>query len=159
MALGLIGCEDQQQTQAEIAEVPVKVEHHYSLKDGYEYGYEQAISQDAADSGQAASTLLMFKYAGTKDGVYQAYTKEASGAISVLQCNNPCDFLKIMVFYDGEHLKTERMKATEGTIGWSVISDAINGQLEQYVGENKSTGQKLNVWFTEKDGLITKPLN
>ena len=45
------------------------------MKDGYEYGYEQAISQDAADSGQVATSLLMFKFVGEKDGNYQVFSK------------------------------------------------------------------------------------
>lgn len=161
VVLALTGCsdnssmpKDEQKPVAEIVQESPKIDHYYAMKDGYEYGYEQAISQDAENSGQGASTLVMFKYAGEKDGVYQAYMKEATGAVTTLQCNNPCEFIKINVFFNGEHIKTERMKATEGTIGWLVMADAINGKLEQYVGMNKQTGKKVNVWFTEQDGMV-----
>ena len=64
------------------------------MKDGYEYGYEQAISQDAADSGQVATSLLMFKFVGEKDGNYQVFSKNAGDVITLLQCSNPCEYIK-----------------------------------------------------------------
>lgn len=137
--------------QAEIAPAPVKIDHYYSMKDGHEYGYELAVSQDASNAGQVAETLIMFKFAGEKDGAYQAYTKESTGAISVVQCNNPCDFMKVMVFFNGEHIKTDRLKATEGSIGWLVMADAINGKMQQYVGDKN--GKKVHVWFAEQGGM------
>lgn len=160
-ALILTGCDNNASAPKPAAEIALetpKIDHYYALKDGTEYGYEQAVSVDSANAGQAASTLLMFKYAGEKDGVYQAYAKESTGAITALECNNPCEFIKINVFYNGEHLKTERMKATEGTIGWSVMADAINGKLEQHVAKHKKTGQKAHVWFSEHDGMVVTPI-
>lgn len=164
--LFLVGCDSGQNTQqvsveeaptAEIAQSTPKVDHWYSMKDGYEYGYEQGISQDQQNAGQGAATLMMFKYAGQKDGMYQAYSKDAaSGAIVVAQCSNPCDFIKLMTFFQGEHLKTDRMKATEGTIGWLVMADAINGKLEQYVMDKN--GKKAHVWFDEQKGVISTPV-
>lgn len=157
--LGLTACNQEPQgaivvpEQAEIAPEPIKIDHYYSMKDGYEYGYEQAISQDSADAGQVASTLAMFKYSGQKDGVYQTYTKNVSGVITSLQCNNPCDFIKVMTFLNGQHLTTERLKATEGSIGWTVMADAINGQLEAFVQEKN--GKSFSVWFDEEKGLQT----
>lgn len=128
---------------------PIK-DHEYSLKDGVEYGYERAISENEANQGKAASELLMAKYAGEKDGAYQAYIKQGQ-VIAVFQCGNPCEFIKIMTFMDGEHINTERMRATEGTIGWSIMADAINGKLRPYVGDRN--GRKFNVWFDEKKGI------
>ena len=76
----------------------------------------------------------------------------------MLQCNNPCDFIKVMVFLDGEHIKTERVKAVAGSIGWTVMSDAINGRLEQYIQMNKQTNKKVNVWFAEQEGMEATPI-
>ncbi len=145
------------EAQAEIAPETPKVDHWYSMKDGYEYGYEQAVSQDQANAGQVGSTLMMFKYAGQKDGIYQVYsTDSTTGAMTVAQCSNPCDFMKVMVFFQGEHIKTERLKAQEGMVGWYVMSDAINGKLEQYVGARN--GKKVHVWFDEQSGLTSTPI-
>ena len=132
-----------------VPEMP-KIDHYYSMKDGYEYGYEQAISQDAADSGQVATSLLMFKFVGEKDGNYQVFSKNAGDVITLLQCSNPCEYIKVMTFLGNEHLTTERVKAVEGSIGWSVLSDAINGKLEKYIA-NKND-KKFTIWFDEKVG-------
>ncbi len=142
--------------QAEIAPAPVQIDHYYSMKDGFEYGYEQGISVDSTNAGQLASTLLMFKFAGEKDGVYQAYTKNSMGAFDVIQCTNPCDYLKEMIFFNGAHIKTERIKAVEGSIGWTVMADAINGDMDRYVGQQN--GKKVNVWFTEQGGMQGTPI-
>lgn len=152
----LNGCGNKESAQAKIIEPAPKLDHGYSMKDGYEYGYEQAISADQQNAGQAATTLMMFKYVGQKNGMHQAYSKGADGAITVAQCSNPCDFIKVMVFYQGEYLRTERMKATDGTVGWMVMADAINGKLEQYVADRN--GKKMHIWFDEKNGVITTPV-
>lgn len=156
LSLALAGCGNGQQTSA-IPEKPAQVvppmpvkDHEYSLKDGVEYGYERAVSAEEANQGKAASQLLMVRYAGTKGGDYQAYIKDGL-VIAVFQCSNPCEFIKIMTYLDGEHVKTERMRATEGTVGWSVMADAINGKLQPYVGERN--GRKFNVWFDERKGV------
>jgi hypothetical protein len=153
------GCGQQSTSQPEKAEiVPVEPlpDHYYSMKDGLEYGYEPAVSEDAQKAGQLASTLLMFKFAGERDGVYQIYTKDGYST-TVAECSNPCDFIKIMVFAkDVGHVKTERMRATEGTIVWLAISDAINNKLEQFV--NEKNGKKFTVWWDEKKGLQTTHL-
>ena len=165
LLMALTGCGQQQPAAvsqekpvAEVApEAPV-IDHYYSMKDGYEYGYEMSVSQDDANAGQVASKLLMFKYAGQKDNIYQVFSKDQSGAYDVIQCENPCKFFKEMIFYDGRLIKVERMSATEGSLGWSVLSDAINNKLEQYIGKNKSTGQKVNLWFDEENGMTATPI-
>lgn len=55
-------------------------------------------------------------------------------------------------------VKVERFSATEGALGSSVLSDAINDKLEQYIGKNKSTGEKVNLWFDEENGMIATPI-
>ena len=162
----LAGCDSGQNTQqasagenppAEIAPAAPKIDHWYSMKDGYQYGYEQGISQNQQNAGQVAAPLAMFKYAGQKDGKYQTYMQDdASGAIVVAECSNPCDFMKTMTFLQGELVKTDHMKAAEGSIGWEVMADAINGKLEQYVANNH--GKKMHVWFDEHKGIITTPI-
>ena len=153
ISLALTGCNQGSpavttEKEAEIAPQTV-LDHYYSLKDGYDYGYEQGLSEEAIQQGQAATSLLMFKYAGQKNGIYQVYSKD-SDVSTVIECSNPCDFMKIMVFAKGiGHIKTERMRATNGTIGWSVIADAINGKLEQFQGAKND--KKFTVWFDEKD--------
>lgn len=162
MVLALAGCGEKAGTAAvssepAAAEVvqPVKAEHYYSMKDGFEYGYEKALSQNDIESGKASSELLFFKYAGERNGIYQAYLKDGQ-IITTLECANPCEFLKVMVFADGEFYSKERMRATEGVLGWHVMADAINGYMEQYIA--KKDGKQFNIWFSEESGLERVPL-
>lgn len=135
---------------------PVKT-HNYSLRDGFEYGYERAVSPEQQQKGQLASALMMAKFAGQRDGKYQAYSKDADqiGSVVVLECSNPCEFMKVMVFVEGGHVSTQRLRVAPGIIGWMILEDAINGELEQYVAERD--GRKFTVWFDEKKGLVTTP--
>ena len=148
--------EKQPSQAAEIAPQVAQIDHYYSMKDGFEYGYEAAISQDAAAAGQVAAKLMMFKYAGNKEGKYQVYSKEGATAL-VAECGNPCDYIKIMTFFQGEHVNTDRLRATEGNIATMVIMDAINGKMEQFIAEKN--GKKATVWFDEKLGVKATPID
>lgn len=164
VTLGLAGCVEKIETPsaavkaepvAEIVPPAPSKDHLYSIKDGYEYGYERAVSTNESNDGQQASQLVMVKYAGTQQGKYQAFMKE--GAIVVaIECSNPCEFIKTMMFDHGNHYKTERMRAVEGTVGWLIMADAINGQLEPYVAVRN--GKKVHVWFDEKRGMVATPI-
>lgn len=161
VGLALAGCGKESQIQAAdtahaVAPAPIK-DHNYSLKDGFEYGYERDVTIEEANNGKAASSLLMTRFAGQHDGKYQVYMKadQVPGTIVVAECTNPCEFMKSMVFYQGEHQSTERIRVAPGIIGWMMLEDAINDKLEQFVLDNN--GKKYNVWFDEKKG-ITKSL-
>lgn len=165
MVMALAGCGDQAGTKgissqpAEVQEAevvqPVKAEHQYSVEDGGEYGYERGVSQNDQESGTAANSLLMFRYAGQHDGKYQAYHKDGSVVIA-MECGNPCDFIKVMTFYDGELIKKEMLRATGGMIGWSVMADAINGFLKPYVAGKQ--GKEYQLTFDEKRGIQKVPV-
>lgn len=137
----------QEPAPAEIQQAPSKPDHNYAMKDGLEYGYEPALSADAQNAGQAASKLMMFKYAGEKDGKHQVYFKDGPNLI-VAECSNPCDFVKTMQFFQQAHIKTERLRAAPELLIWLVLEDAMNGKLEQY--HPTRDGKKYNVWFTEE---------
>ena len=87
MALLLIaGCSQQNSTStaasqpaisdASAASEAVVEKHNYVVKDGLEYGYESELSQNDKDQGKVANTVLMFRFAGEKDGRYQVYIKQ-----------------------------------------------------------------------------------
>lgn len=160
----LIGCGQQNDTKqgsvepAKIAQAePVKT-HNYSLRDGFEYGYEQALSNDDINRGQVAQSIVMAKYAGTRDGKYQIYILNPAvpGSATVAECTNPCEFMKVMSFFQGKFVSVERLRVVPGILGWMILQDAINGDLEQYFGEKK--GQKFSLWFDEKKGLVVTPV-
>ncbi|MFC3874855.1 hypothetical protein [Neisseria musculi] len=122
-------------------------DHFYSLQDGQEYGYESAISQDQANAGQAASNIIMIRFAGEKDGKYQIYGKE-NQVYSVFECDKNCQFIKSMVFVDNQLIRKEMLKGGNDSVASFAFMDAINGKLEKSVEESK--GKKYHIWFTEK---------
>jgi hypothetical protein len=133
-------------------EPPPAITHNYTLKDGQEYGYELALTQADKDEGRAASPILMFKYSGDKGNTVQVYQNK-DGVTSVIECELPCEFMKIMIFSDGlGHISTDRMRRTAGTVGEQVTTDALNGELDQY--ELEKNGKKYNVWWDEKRGPV-----
>jgi hypothetical protein len=142
--------------EAKPAEQPA-AEHFYSLKEGNEYGYEHAISDDEQNKGQAAARLTMFKFAGVQDGRYQVYTKNKS-VIQVIECDKECKFIKVMTFVNGNHMQTERIAGGNGSIASSVMQDAINGRLERAVTTSKTDGSRKYVWFSEDNGISYTPV-
>ncbi len=142
--------------QAKIAPEPPRIDHYYSMQDGLEYGYEAAISQDAANAGQVATKLMMFRYAGSQGAKHQVYSKDGATVLAI-ECSNPCDFIKMMTFFQGEHVSTDRIRATEGNLATMVIMDAVNGKLERFFTEKD--GKKVAFWFDEKSGPQRIPVD
>lgn len=128
--------------------------HYYSLQDGFAYGYEQALSQEDIDKELKANPLIMFKYTGEKDGVYQVYSKDNQlNYITVVECKHPCEFIKVSVHVQGvKKPKVEHVKFTEGTIAWSVLNDAIAGNLEPVTIERN--GVKNRIWLNDDGQLL-----
>lgn len=142
------------QTPEPIIATPPARTHNYALRDGYEYGYERPPSQEEINKGQATTALSMVKYAGVSNGNHQAYMHDkASNAVVVVECAKPCEFMKVMIFArpNGPAISTDRMRASPGVLGAMIIEDAINGELEQFIGERD--GRKYTVQFNEKSGL------
>jgi hypothetical protein len=161
LMLGLVGCGNKDKAGAPpvAAEMPAQlvppkpvIDHYYVMHDGAEYGYESAISDNAKSNGQIAAKLLMLRYAGSRDGKYQVYTTE-KGITTSMECENPCEYIKVMVFSNDTHLQTERIRATEGALGWYVMQDAINGKLNQSMWRSNDKKVTKNIWFSEKGGM------
>ena len=136
-----------QEAQAPVQEKPATKAHGYGIKDGNEYGYESAISEDDAKAGQVANKVMMMRYSGEKDGKYQVHSKDGSATL-VLECDKQCDYIKTMVFVDNQMMQKEMLKGGNGSIASIALADAINGQLEPYVEESK--GKKYHIWYSEK---------
>ena len=135
------------EAQAPAQENPANRAHGYAIKDGMEYGYETAISDDDAKAGQVANKVMMMRYAGEKDGKYQVHAKDGA-ATTVIECDKQCDYIKTMAFVDNQLVQKEMMKGGNGSIASIALADAINGQLEPFIEESK--GKKYHVWYTEK---------
>ncbi len=159
VVLGMAGCGDESASGSANAEsvaemvAPKPAVHFYVVADGGEYGYEQGVSQSDMDNGKMANSLMMFRYAGEHDGKHQVYSKDAL-AITVIECSDPCEFMKVMTFAGTVFIRKELVRATEGTIGWGVMTDAINGFLQVH----KTKDGKSHPWFDEKKGIHFIPL-
>lgn len=155
----VLGCSDGQsvasaknEVKTEAAQVK-KREHNYEVRDGMDYGYSAAISQDAQQSGQVAPKILMFKYAGQRDGKYQVHTSDGL-RFTAIECSSPCEVVKVMTFVDKDYLRdtvhVERIKNQPGSLANLVMDDALNGRLNNYGMERGK--QKYQVWVDEKQG-------
>lgn len=170
--LSLIGCGDGAENTTQIktstavqpgtpkpkteAKIPASKDHQYSMRDGKEYGYETELSQQDKANGIGANSLTMVRYAGFRNGKYQAFSY-TDGIYSVLECEYPCEYMKVMTFSKGQHIHTERMKVYEGVIGWSIMQDAMHGKLEQSIQISQDKKKRNTLWFSEENGIELIP--
>jgi hypothetical protein len=151
--LGLTACGQSTTPQAATPAAPAeppKPQHHYVLKEGMQYGYESGISNTAAKDGQVASKIMMVRFAGEQDGRLQAFAQEKD-VYTVLECERPCEFVKLMTFFGSRNIKTERIRANPGSVANAVMADAMAGELER--STLKGT-PPFTVWFDEHRGMI-----
>ena len=131
-------------------------DHHYVLKDGFQYGYEPGTSIEDAAQGKLSNEILMFKYAGQREGKFQVFYPYSKTHVTAMECDKPCEFIKIIDVDAYNGITTSHLRATEGSIGYGVMQDAISGKLNQFILEEK--GKKLSVWFDTKSGMKTIPV-
>lgn len=141
-----------------VAQTPARG-HHYDLKEGVDYGYTAAQSQP----GQVGNMILMFNYAGQRDGKHQVHTRQA-GVVSAYECAAPCDIIKVMSVVDIQGLRrnvdVQRIRAVPNMIGAMALADAIAGRLErtvEYIDGTKQ-GRHAEVWIDEQKGLTRTTL-
>ena len=111
---------------------------------GGEYGYEQQLSQNQIDAGQASASLVIVRYLGNKRrGVYQAEILNGYFTV-VLSCPSPCHFITMREYYrdlygtpfqrnmSTQLIRKEVVPATNGMLATLIMQDAMNGQLRIY---------------------------
>lgn len=113
------------------------IPHNYVLEDDGQYGYERPVSDTDAQAGTVQNPLVMMRYLGEKNGAFTA-SMPIPGGSARISCKLPCDFIKIQGIYEGHVTATEIMPAA-GTLGESVMSDAIAGNLKVYVKPQSHT--------------------
>ena len=123
--------------------VPEQPKHFYVIKDGIEYGYEQALSDQDRNQGRAANTLLMFNYLGKKGDAYQVMIRDGE-VRTVAECSMPCEYARVYTFLDTKFLKKETMKIGPQVIVAAVFADAMKGNLQQMTGMRD--GVKTTFW-------------
>lgn len=132
--------------------IPAIPDHFYAIKDGNEYGYEKAISEEDRKKGQVAADVLMFNYLGEKDGAYQVMLKEGDQR-TVAECTAPCEFTKIYTFSGTQFIQKKMMKLTPETILSSVLHDAMNGKLDVLSGMQQD--RMVSFWVDGTNQKLT----
>lgn len=117
---------------------PPAPKHLYAIKDGLEYGYEQALSEQDRNQGRVTKSLLMFSYLGKKGGAYQVMLKD-DNVRTVAECALPCEYAKVYTFVDVTFIKKETIPINPSALLAGVFADAISGQLEQMQGLRDGT--------------------
>lgn len=101
------------------------------MEENGEYGYESGISEDEQKAGQVASKITMVRYRGIMKG-YHTLTSTKNGITTTLRCKDPCEFAKVSNSAGSITSDPETMRLGEGSLGWAMAQDAINGQLKVY---------------------------
>lgn len=142
MTVLLTACGDQAPKATAVAEAPSAApavpKHVYAIKDGFEYGYEQALSDQDRSQGRVTKSLLMFSYLGKKGGAYQVMLKE-DDVRTVAECALPCEYAKVYTFVDVTFIKKETIPINPSALLAGVFADAITGKLEQMQGLRDGT--------------------
>lgn len=157
LALALVGCSDQQDakhvnaTPEMVAAAnpgpektyvppvyvpPAKPSHFYSMEEDGEYGYEPGLSENDEKEGTKVKALIMVRYLGNSNDAYTIQVSDGSFR-QVISCKTPCEFVKNRAYIEGGLVKTETMRAAEGSIVWEVMQDAQNGELQPYKPRKK----------------------
>lgn len=118
------------------AAASAKPMHFYTMREGTEYGYEQAISDDEKRSGVSSKPLLLAHYLGKKDGEVTVIVATNNYDYSYVSCRHPCEFLHIKEFNRGMFAGEERLKNTFGSVIYDIMQDAMSGQLKLYAPAN-----------------------
>lgn len=130
-------------------EEPALPTHYYSVYMDGEYGYQPEISENQAKDGQVGAALIMLRYLGEKNGIYQIFSKQNESLMSVMECKKPCEYIKVHQIVKGLGVvKTEVIQAAPSSIGKLAFDDAMNGQLEQFV--KVEGNKKYTVWLDDK---------
>lgn len=116
---------------------PEKVapDHYYALRDGFEYGYEQALSEDDKNAGTQASPLMMTRFMDVTDGIYTVEIIKGP-ASAIFTCEYHCEFIKSKQFAYGQLVNSEILRNAKGSVVWAIMQDAQSGKLSPYPTNN-----------------------
>lgn len=130
-------------TTVKVAEPPL---HNFAMRAGDEYGYEPDVSEAQKQSGQVTAPLMMFRFAGERNGMYQIF--HSNGNVrTVVDCEKPCEFVRARTFVNGHQTRVERVRRAEGSILYYAMDDAIHDRLSQHFSMKK--GERLAVWYDD----------
>lgn len=140
--------------------VPVRPSPNYVMRDKAEYGYVAELSDMQRQAGQVANQVVTFRYLGSRDGKSQLMNVSGDMVV-VMECENPCRFIKVMSFVDADYLRdtihVERLQNAPGLIASAAFSDAFAGHLARAEVVEKS-GKRKSMWMDERKGIIYTPI-
>jgi hypothetical protein len=132
---------------------PVRL-HNYDSRDGMAYGYTAAITPEQRQAGRVSESVVMFFYAGQREGRHQVHIYEGS-RVTAAECAAPCDVIKVLTVMDLDSLRgnvsVEYMRNAPGVIAGLALQDALAGKLEPYA-EIQPDG-RFEVWVDQLKGL------
>lgn len=129
-------------TPENIAAAPVAPpppSHIWEYREGQEYGYAGALSEDDQKAGRAVAPVHMFRYIGEANGVYTV-ADASDGMMTVASCSNPCQVVKI---FGGGSM--ERVTFNPESLVGAALTDAFNGQMEIYGSALATSAQPVPV--------------
>lgn len=114
----------------------------YAVKDGSEYGYARALTEQDKQGGVAGARLSMFRYFGRVGNKYQVAMRD--GASSFLaEAEVPFQYAKVYQFVNDELVGTETLALQPDAILALVFKDAKFGNLDQYSGRRNGRNGHL----------------
>lgn len=119
-------------TEAVALTKPPEPQHFYSIADGGEYGYEPARTQQDIEAGVAATSFVMVRYLGTRDGQLQIATVLNKYALQVMDCRQPCDIVRVRAFSSGQMISKELIRPDPTAIVALALRDAATSQLKPW---------------------------
>jgi hypothetical protein len=103
--------------------------HNYVFEEDGLFGYGPSLSPEDRAAGRTTSALLMMRYGGHRDGVYEFYKPDAPQGIPTMTCSDPCSVMKVLVFSGGT-LNVQYIPVTSDSILGALVEDAKNGFLD-----------------------------
>ncbi len=110
--------------------------HYYSFNKGFEYGYEV----------EGSNELLVIKYLGKKNNLYQVMTTDGNSENTILECSRDCKYLTSYKYWKKKYDSESILIMKPNMVAWQMMQDASSGQLKQLT-ENGAT-----LWINGRDG-------
>jgi hypothetical protein len=136
IAFAVCGCNSNANPQPPDASNKVASEQphkpSFATKDGQDYGYVRALTDDDKQKGVAGSAVVMFRFFGAVGSKYQVGTQTTRGSFVVFEGEAPFEFVKAYSFFDNRLIEKETLRMQPNAIARLALEDARHGSLQQY---------------------------
>lgn len=112
---------------APIASAAVKPTHRYGYRNGQDYGYVTAVSEEDRKRGVSAGDVVLYRYAGFYAGEdHLKYMSPTGSTVDYLRCARPCHAIEAQEPYGQLRLIAFNADSVSG----AAFQDAANGFLK-----------------------------